>query len=157
MIQRIQTIWLLLTCALIFALLLFPYFQFATNEGLAQVLKVSGKYGHENGIITQLEANWAMLVLTVVLGVLPLYTILQFKNRKLQLSLILVEIIGVFGLGAWFYFSGNNTLTALNQTASLANFGVGFFLLPLVILFLILARTAIQKDEKLIKSVDRLR
>lgn len=157
MIQRIQTIWLLLASALIIALFLFPYFQFATNEGLAQVLKVSGLYGHENGIVSQLEANWAMLILTVVLAVLPLYTVLQFKNRKLQLNLILVEIVGVLGLGVWFYFSGMNALSTLNQSSSLANFGVGFFLLPLVLLFLILARTAIQKDEKLIKSVDRLR
>jgi hypothetical protein len=45
----------------------------------------------------------------------------------------------------------------VNQFLGAGTIGVGFFLLPVSIIFLSLALGAIRKDEKLIKSADRLR
>lgn len=50
MIQRIQTVWLLLASVLTFALFLFPYLQFAGADGLGQALKVSGTYANVDGL-----------------------------------------------------------------------------------------------------------
>jgi hypothetical protein len=157
MIQRIQTIWLLLASAFVFALLLFPYFQYATAEGLAQVLKVNGVFGQVEGQVTLIEETWLLLICTIIIALLPLYTVLKFKNRKQQLLLTQINMIAVLGLIGWLYYNGASAMESMGKTWQVANLGVGFFLLPIVIVFLFLARAGIKKDEKLIRSVDRLR
>src|SRR5690606_13377435 len=96
-------------------------------------------------------------VATVLLGIFPLYIIFLFRNRKQQVRLILVEIILLLLFGGWLYGTASNALTEANQFLSARNIGVGFFLLPVAIIFLLMANSGIRKDERLIKSADRLR
>ncbi|HZH55503.1 MAG TPA: DUF4293 domain-containing protein [Sphingobacteriaceae bacterium] len=157
MIQRIQTIWLFLASAVIFALFLFPYFQFIDASGLGHALKVNGAFGTENGQPTRTETFWLQMIATVLIGLFPLYIIFQFKNRKLQRNLIWVEILAIILLGVWFNFNATAALNEYALTFSANNLGVGFFMLPIAIILLFMASAAIKKDEKLIKSADRLR
>jgi len=53
--------------------------------------------------------------------------------------------------------SASSTLSLISQSFGAANIGVGFFLLPVAVIFLSMAIGGIRKDEKLIKSADRLR
>lgn len=157
MIQRIQTIWLLLASAVIFALFLFPYFQFADASGLGYALKVNGAYGTVEGQAARLETYWLQMIATILIGLFPLYIIFQFKNRKLQRNLILVEVLAIILLGAWFNFNASQKLSEYLLEFNARNLGVGFFILPIAIILLYMASAAIKKDEKLIKSADRLR
>jgi len=86
-----------------------------------------------------------------------LFTIFQFKNRKLQLKLIYAEIVLICLFGIWLIVSASGTLSLINQSIGAQSIGIGFILLPVSILFLAMAAGAIRKDEKLIKSADRLR
>ncbi|WP_257657359.1 DUF4293 domain-containing protein [Parapedobacter lycopersici] len=157
MIQRIQTIWLFLASATIFALFLFPYLQYADLAGMGQALKVTGKYrGFEGQAIRE---EWFLLqtIATVVLGIFPLYIVFQYKQRKLQLQLIVLELVLILLFGFWLYSSASTALTEARQFLSARNIGVGFFLLPIAMIFLLMAMGGVRKDEKLIKSADRLR
>lgn len=148
MIQRIQTVWLLLASLSIFALFLFPYLHDSGTTVL-----VRGRYGPEGR-----EAFFFLqTAATIILGLLPLYTIFKFKDRKLQVQLIILAIalIGLFGF--WLYTSASKALVAGQHYLSAGNIGVGFFLLPIAIVFLFLAMSGIRKDESLIRSADRLR
>lgn len=98
-----------------------------------------------------------MTIATVVLALIPLFIIFKYKNRKTQLSLILVQVILICLFAIWMFISANNILSLINQSIGANNIGIGFFLLPVSILFLGLAIRGIRNDNKLIKSADRLR
>lgn len=157
MIQRIQTVWLLLASLTLFLLFLFPYLQYFDNFGTAMGIKITGIYqGVSEGVI-QVKSFILQTIVTVVLALLPLVTIFYYKNRKKQLQITYLNIFLVILLAVWFYVSSSNAVLELNKTLVLENIGIGALLAPLNIVFLFLAAKGIRNDEKLIKSVDRLR
>jgi len=136
MIQRIQSIYLLL--ATIFAKI-FVFLPFATS-------------GENDLWLTDFDHQFDAIMIGVV-GVaifVSFVTIFLFRNRKLQLNfcrLAIVMLIAVLGLGAYAAYSiaGND----------LPQYGAAF---PVVAwLFLYLAMRGIRFDERLIRSQDRLR
>ncbi|MGV3761537.1 DUF4293 domain-containing protein [Parapedobacter sp.] len=157
MIQRIQSVWLFLASATIFALFLFPYLQYADLGGMGKALKVTGIYHGVEGQAVRAEFFIGQTVATVLLGLFPLYIIFKFRERKQQIRLIVLEIVVLLLFGAWLYISASGALAEARQFISARNIGVGFFLLPISIVFLGMAMAAIRKDEKLVKSADRLR
>jgi hypothetical protein len=85
-------------------------------------------------------------------GVLLLVVVFLYKNRPLQMKLSLVAVVVVLiGLG-YGVFLWLNDLAAKVATP---DFGV---VLPvLAIILALLGRRYVQKDEKLVRSADRLR
>jgi len=157
MIQRIQSIWLFLAAVVIFALFLFPYMQYADSSGTGYALKVAGTFGNVDGQPTRVSNSWLLTLATVLIGLFPLYIVFLFKDRKKQIRMSYLSIVSVLLLGVWFYLNINATLTAAGLPFALQYIGVGFFLLPVVIILLFMAIGAIKRDEKLIRSADRLR
>lgn len=135
MIQRIQTIWLLLVAT---ASLLSLKFSFYSGV-------------KENNVFAQLNGStvFILLILSVAVALLALATIFLFKNRKLQSQLSLLGfllqliVVVLYFLETKKFVEGNYALTAV--------------LTLIVPVFFILAWMGIRKDEKLIKSMDRLR
>lgn len=157
MIQRIQSIWLFLASATLFALFLFPYLQYSDVSGVGKALKITGVYHGMGGQAIREEFFILQTIAAVLLGIIPLYILFKFRNRKQQIQLIVLEIVLILLFGAWLYGAASAALTEANQFLSARNIGVGFFLLPISIIFLFMAMGGIRKDEKLIKSADRLR
>lgn len=157
MIQRIQSVWLFLASVVIFALFLFPYLQYADANGLGYALKVSGEYGNVGGQPSRLNTFWLQTIATILVGLLPIYTIFLFKNRKKQINIAYLSMLTVVLLGVWFYFIATNRLNEEGLLFAAQYIGVGFFLLPISIILLFMAISSIKKDEKLIRSADRLR
>jgi uncharacterized membrane protein len=157
MIQRIQTIWLLLATVVILGLFVFPYLNYIDLVGLGKKLFVTGEYSAVNNESVKQSNFLLQTIATIVVALVPLATIFQFKNRKLQIKLIFVSIALIALLGIWMYITSNNTLELISQSFGANNIGVGFFLLPISIIFLAMALGGIRNDEKLIKSADRLR
>lgn len=159
MIQRIQTVYLLIAGLVLFGLFLFPYVNYSDLVGLGKNVKVTGVYGVTAGQAVH-ERNFSYIlqtVATVVLGLLPIFTIFKFKQRKVQLLLIWVEIIAILFFAIWLYSSASTHLSTVGQFLGAGNIGVGFFLLPISIIFCALALGGVRRDEKLIRSADRLR
>jgi drug/metabolite transporter (DMT)-like permease len=135
MIQRIQTIWLLLAAAASFATLKLSFYSGNKDNNLFEELTGS--------------SHFLLLILSVAVGLLALITIFLFKNRKLQIQLSLsglvlqLAVLAVYFQQTKNYVQGNFTLTSVIS-----------FLIPV---FFILAWLGIRKDGKLIKSMDRLR
>ncbi len=94
MIQRLQSIWLLLASACAFLSIKFPFFYVnSTVPGVA-----TEEYNATNNIL--------LLVLTSILGALLLFLIFFYKNRKLQrrlcvLALVLSAHQYIFVLSVW--------------------------------------------------------
>jgi len=159
MIQRIQTIWLFLASVTILALFLFPYTTYTDPSGIAMALKVSGKLNSTGG---QSQLSTSLLftlqaIATVLLGILPLVVVANFKNRKKQASLIALTMLLTLLFATWLFVSAKQALQEVGKLLTFDNIGIGALLVPLYIIFLLLALRGINKDNKLIRSADRLR
>jgi len=137
MIQRIQTVYLLLVVIAVLAFIFVP-FGGITIDGIRGIL-----------IIKEIII---FLLLSAGIGLIALGSIFLFNNRKLQMRVVLINIvislvlIGIF-IFRLIYFYGLDKYT----------FGAGA-VFPLFILFFnLLAFNGIKNDEKLVKSMDRLR
>lgn len=157
MIQRIQTIWLFLSGLVLLGLFVFPYVNYIDLVGLGKRIYVTGVYSYANNDVIRQESYLLQAILTVLLAIFPVYIIFKFKNRKLQIKLSYLQIVLVVLLAAWMYFSAGNVLSTNSQSLGADNIGIGFFLIPVSIILLAMAIGGIRKDEKLIKSANRLR
>lgn len=157
MIQRIQTIWLFLSGIVLLGLFIFPLANTIDIVGLGKQIFVSGIYTSVNNESVKQESFILLTIATVVLALLPIFIIFQFKQRKRQIQLIFGQMALIAGFTLWLYLHVGSILSANNQFLKADNIGIGFFLLPVSIIFLSMAIGGIRKDEKLIKSADRLR
>jgi hypothetical protein len=137
MIQRIQTIYLLLAFVAT-GILLFFIPLWTMNNGKAFYFMQSQVY-------------------TIILGLstaLTLFSIVSYKKRKNQFVIGRLNIIlNLILLGLFVYRS----LNLSGETLAVSEKGIGMFLPVAAIVLLVLANKAIKKDEDLVKSVDRLR
>jgi hypothetical protein len=139
MIQRIQSVYLLV--AGIFAALTYK-FPFYTGN-------LAGKDNVPKFEKLTASSNFLLMIFTAGLAAGALIIIFLYKNRKQQLWLTLAAA-ALSVLNLVFYFSGMKNFTSgnISLTAVLA--------LGIPVLLLLAAR-GIWKDEKLVKSLDRLR
>ncbi len=141
MIQRIQSLWLLLAAVVTALLYKWPVYGGELLAGGQRELLV--------------RESLLLLIVTVVLVLFPLIALAQFKNRGNQKKLIYISLL----LQA--VFIGLIWLEANDFAAKFPLKRGGYHLvatLPVVaIVLLFLAWGAIRKDEKLIKSADKLR
>ncbi len=147
MIQRIQSIFLLLASASAFALFAIPFGT--TPEPVAESeIYMDGVYN--------IQDSMGLLVLFCIAGALALINIFMFKNRKTQLLVgrmaMVINIIG-FILVIVFYYNNAAELQGINDQENY----FGFSLPIIFLIFAILAQRAITKDDKLVRSSDRLR
>ena len=137
MIQRIQTIYLILSAGISGGLIFVFNLWTTINE-------------------TEFFAKEELLYLGLFLGsaLLSLIAIFMFKNRQTQFVLGRLNIIlNLILLGLFVYRS----LSLSGETSDVSEKGIGMLLPIFSIVFLVLANKAIKKDEDLVKSVDRLR
>ncbi len=154
MIQRIQSVYLLLVIALSILTALFPLAEFiSTADNAIYEMKLSGVYNlnAEHGMVF----NTAGL-LTVLLGVflLAVAELFLYKKRVLQIRLGVFSMLLLIGFYLLFGF-----LTFLFTDDLKADVHLKFVLgLPFICLILeYLAVRAIGRDEALIRSLNRLR
>ena len=136
MIQRIQSVWLLLATIFIFLTLKLSFYT-------GTYLPVNA-YHQLNGTGTIL-----LMVTTIILGALTFFTIFLYKQRMVQMWLIILAIV-IELLLVYLYY--RETLKF-----SQGVYAITAALHIVVIIALIFAARGINSDEKLIRSSDRLR
>jgi hypothetical protein len=155
MLQRIQSIYLLLASLVMFALFLFPLVHNVYVDGVPSTIKVTGVFQDVSGAQAHTQAFIALIAATAIVAVLPLILIFLYKNRKQQMMLCYVYIFVVFGYSFWIAQTVKSFTGGADLTTN--NFGIGALLSSISIVLTIFAAKAIQRDEKLVKSADRLR
>lgn len=146
MIQRIQSIFLLLASLATFGLFGLPFAS--TPNAVGQ----SSLFGDT---IYNLNDSIPLMIIFGVGGLLAFGAIFLFKNRKLQSNLgrfaLIANIIGLV-LAIILFYQDMNTLGATEPSDE-----AGVYMPFIAVVFLGLALRFIGKDEKLVKSMDRLR
>lgn len=140
MIQRIQTIWLLLAAACCFLML---HFSFYNGNKISN--DIPG-----NEILNAVTGGVLLTIVVVAAGLMALVSVFLFKDRKTQLKFVIIALL-LSGLSIYLFF---RAIEVQYSNGELSLSSVFEFLAPI---FLILAARGIYKDERLIKSLNRLR
>lgn len=138
-IQRVQSIYLLVAAIIGSTLFGLP---FATAPAQQEGMLVDGAFDINDHI--------GLIILTVVVVLLSFVTIFLYNNRVLQLNLgklNIVLLLGLLGLAGYLFYT-------LPVATSL---GLGLVVPVVVFVLILLANRNIKKDEKLVRSADRLR
>ncbi len=144
MIQRIQSLYLLLGVLIAGLLFYIPLFEIPpSSDHGTQVTR--SYYAYENSFL---------LILTVGIGLLLFVTIFLFKNRKLQMRLCRLCILLIVIMVGLLFFTSDTLTHGLDEKVTFKP-GVYFPLIQLAFVFL--ANRSIKKDDDLVKSADRLR
>ena len=138
MIQRIQSVWLLLASIFDAITFRFPFYIGDWKNDTVQAT-----------IDLDAKLTTPLTILTILTGVLAFVTIFLFNNRKLQLRLtyagmlLSVVLLVLYFLEIGNFYNGDMALWCLFYFA--------------ILLFYVLAARGIRNDQKLIRSLDRLR
>lgn len=138
-IQRVQSIYLLVAAIIGSTLFGLP---FATAPAQPEGMLVDGAFDINDHI--------ALIILTIVVVLLSFVTIFLYNNRVLQMNLgklNIVLLLGLLGLAGYLFYT-------LPVATSL---GLGLIVPVVVFVLILLANRNIKKDEKLVRSADRLR
>ncbi len=140
MIQRLQTLWLLFAAILAFATFNLSFFSgYLLVDNIKQFQR-----------FTAMSNIFLMIFTTIVCGG-SLITIFLYKNRDLQFKVSLI-LFALSLLNLVFYYMGYNKLIETDRTV-----GITAIIALAIPLFLLIAARGIYLDQKLVKSVDRLR
>jgi uncharacterized membrane protein len=169
MIQRIQSIYLVLAFTCVVLAIFFPLFSI---EIATDTVKYTADFGAQ-GLIAEgtvgekLETTQMPLYAVFIgLGLITLAALFLYKNRKRQVWVVRISLIlhllvsvGIYS----FYYIGRSFIagsielpegeTATVKLSTMA----GFYFLLATLPLLLLAIRGIKSDEKLVKSLDRLR
>lgn len=158
MIQRIQTVYLFLAAVCMALQLFFPTFiVFKEIEGQTTETLVY----LSQGLFTK--------IIFVLLALFPVAGIMLYKNRGKQLMVTRLGLISFILVAVGFIliaFFGKDYLieqtiqegqTLMADTTYKIGNGLSYYLMFVALPFMLLAIRGIRADEKLVKSLDRLR
>ena len=155
MIQRIQSLFLILIAMLSGFLLTGSVISFINKTGsginitFAEVIKSTG--GQEIEVIEKLLP---LTILIIIIPVISLITIFLYKKRKYQLvmSRVIIILNSILIIG-FLHIS----LRIISEYGAQLVPGVKMIIPVLMLILAILTFRGIRKDDKLVKSYDRLR
>lgn len=156
MIQRIQTIYLLLATVLMSLTLFLPLATICSGSEEV-VVKAFGVNVASFGF--DLPLPFYLGIVLVAATLLPSVTIFLFKKRLVQIRLCVSEIVLLLGSVVLVALYCYRLTSLLSEVVSNLVFTLGFAaLMPVVaIIFVVLAIRGIAKDEALVRSLDRIR
>ncbi|MDO4780142.1 MAG: DUF4293 domain-containing protein [Bacteroides sp.] len=140
MIQRIQTVYLLLSAVAIILAIFMPVGFIYTTNGVEAPLHLY-------------ESYWGLLGILSIAAIINIGTIFLFKNRILQIrfcSFNSLILLGFYIAAVTFYIMMDTTLFSFRINWTLC--------LPAISIILnILAIRGIAKDEALVRAANRIR
>jgi hypothetical protein len=145
MIQRLQSLFLLIASASFFAQFLWP---------LASSSESGGVYLQDQ--IFDVQDHIMLTILTILGGAIALLSIFMFKKRKLQLKLGYLIIVAAILLTFLSIVLFMNDSAKLSEQVIIED-QMGLYLPIISLVAAFLANRYIKKDDKLVRSMDRLR
>ena len=160
MIQRVQTVYMLASVIAILTMHFFWLASFAIPEATFE-LNSLGLVCQTKGFETD-RMVWELFIVLLLMVALPLINIFLYKNRKMQLRVLIYTIILnvlYYGLFFWECYRLKGEVAALSQGGVAdVHYNIMMLVMPAVSIFaLIMAARGVIFDIALIKSLERLR
>lgn len=157
MIQRIQTVYLLLAIFVLSLPIWLPYAVFTGVEGEARLSLFGFEYQRSDGSVIMAGPPIFIVALTALSVILLTVSIFLFKNRKAQTATVFSSIFSQVLLLGYLAISVAGNLVNMQGMSFKLGASLGIFAPVLGIILAILAAVNIRKDEKLVRSADRIR
>ena len=161
MIQRIQTLFLILYIGALVSTFFFPVWQkISVNDETNSIEIIVTGYissvDFNNGDTSVLYDNFIISGLVIISCIVAAFSIFSYKNRLNQIKLgalnsFLTSVFIIYFLYDIFY---NEQYININDKIS---FLISFYLIFLAIFFNFLANRFIRKDELLVRESERIR
>lgn len=151
MIQRSQSLYLLLAVLLGVSLFFLPVFEF---PGMKPSVVPPANEGPATDTLYYITSNSLLFLLHVAICAMVLITIFLFRNRNLQIRLCNLSLLLISGLIGLLFFTADSVGSTFNHQV-VYHMGSYFPMIQLALVFA--AARAIKKDEELVRSADRLR
>ncbi|MFR9165848.1 MAG: DUF4293 domain-containing protein [Dysgonomonas sp.] len=151
MIQRIQSVYLLLVALLMALAVFLPLIAF--KDVSANILELKGL-----GIFFEAQKaypTWGIFFVGGIISVLSLINIFLYKNRKKQMRICVINTLLLLFFYVTIAVYAHFGMQALNLTFYSVKFGLALPLLAIIVNTMALVK--IKADEKLVKSLDRIR
>ncbi len=165
MIYRIQSLILLGVAICMGLVLLFPIWS-KTNPQTNEKAQLDAYYliyqteaagnANENFEVQEKRVAYVIAILAFLACIVAFYEIFRHDSRLTQIKLGALNAVLMAGtLGACVYFSFQGE--KMVDTGSQGTYDLGFILPGIALILNLLANRFIRRDEKLVRSVDRLR
>ncbi|WP_297327905.1 DUF4293 domain-containing protein [uncultured Bacteroides sp.] len=152
MLQRIQSVYLLVVAILLVVALCMPVGSFIGADGITEnVFKPLGLSMADGSF----QSTWGLFGLLLLSAIIAFCTIFLFRNRMLQVRMTIFNSVLLVG----YYIAFLVFMFVLKSDLEAMSFKLGWALcLPAVSIILnYLAFRAIYRDELMVKASDRLR
>jgi len=165
MIQRIQSLWLLLASLSVCLLCFFPVATFSPDPQYANAhavmfgfyaygLDYSPAFSEMLGGLYAPLLQYTVIAVLLVCVVTPFVAIFMYRNRPRQMQLArLTMLLNVALMVAFFLLSD----FFAKEKFSIVNYAIGIYVPIAALIFLWLSVRFIKKDDKLVRSADRIR
>ncbi len=158
MIQRIQSIFLFIASLAMFLVIFMPIWMKTipeSTEEYAILTSLELSYLKDGETVDKIQTFY-IAILAFVASALAMGSLFCYKNRILQMKLNLINTLVmavVLILSTYFLFQGEELFLPDTE----GQWRLGFFLTPMAMICNSIANRFIRKDEKMVRSADRLR
>lgn len=149
MIQRIQSLYILIATVLLALSSTLPLMELTTTDGV-HIFTASSITQSDNAVLATLPLYILLLTATAMNAI----CFFSFRKRMLQIRLLVFSIIlqlGSYGLGAYYLLQIKDGIDSITSPSLALTFPI----VAAILSFLAIRATA--KDEALVKSLDRIR
>ena len=163
MIQRVQSIFLFITALAMFLVIFLPVWIETVPQG--EIPSNSTEYAlltaleltyQKNGEVVESKNTFYIALLAFVASAIAIGSFFSFKDRMRQIKLDLANTLvmaAVLIITTYILYDAEKTFMPTTQ----GQWRLGFFLIPLAMFCNSIANRFIRKDEKMVRSADRLR
>lgn len=161
MIQRIQSVFLLMMVAIIATLcgihlLHFVYVE-PENQTTEYILNLFYFNKLENGVLVESNLQYGLILISSIVIGLCIFILMSYKNRVKQMQFTLINMLALFSLMAAFFVKAYLFVPNFSSEKLMLPSMIGITLSIFLIYLNIRVYYLIKKDEELVKSADRLR
>ncbi len=157
MFQRIQTLFLAVVSVAMLVVISMPIWDKFSTDNTQSAHLTALKLTHQQGITANITPVWYIALLAGISAAIAAFTIFQYKNRTQQAVLCAINSILMTVLtGLVMYFAVGQARN-LFDPAEMGQFSIGFYGLITAIVANFLANRFIRKDEKFVRSQERMR
>ena len=146
MIQRIQSLWLFLAAMLNGLLFICPLYRYNLPNQV-----------YSPWMVESARTYIPLFILAAVITILPMVTIFFFGDRKRQRGMVWICMISIASFVSVMLMRVSNLKNANPPVSNFQYLIPGVLVTVGALVFLLLALRGIRHDEKLVKSMDRLR
>jgi hypothetical protein len=157
MLQRIQTVFMIIAAVAMLVFLFVPIWTKVNADTQEQATLTAFNLIYQKGSISNATPTFYLAVMAIFSILISVFSILQFKNRVRQMLLVALNSLIAGATLVTVVYLTQKEFNGLFAPAKQGNFGIGLYVVFAALLANWLANRFIRRDEKAVKDSDRMR